>query len=112
MVLAWPEFLVGGAWVSVSELHGPSRTAEPFTNTGDETLFEAVARGCDLSGHVLADLGYFDSRDDLFARHGQTLCLPMRVAADLLSAPTLRRRAAGGGPTRQGCRPRRRRVRW
>ncbi|NUT42346.1 MAG: hypothetical protein HOV86_20400 [Thermoactinospora sp.] len=112
VVLAWPEFLVGGVWVSVSELHGPSRTAEPFTNTGEETLFEAVARGCDLSGHVLADLGHFDSRDDLFARHGQTLCLPVRVAADLLSAPRRRRRGGGGGPTRRGCRLPRRLGRW
>ncbi|MEU4573662.1 hypothetical protein [Nonomuraea sp. NPDC023979] len=45
---------------------------------------------CDLSGHVLADLGCFDSRDDLFDRHGQTLCLPVRIPADLIMS----RRAA------------------
>lgn len=60
---------------------------------GGETLFDAVARtavdwdgdtcpACDLSGHVLADLGYFDSRDELFRVDGQTLCLPVRVIAD------------------------------
>lgn len=78
-----------------------------FTNADGETLFDAVARTavdwdgtsaasggcstCDLSAHVVRDLGYFDSRDDLFARHGETLCAPARALAD----PFLRRWSAG-----------------
>ncbi|MEV4243074.1 transglutaminase domain-containing protein [Streptosporangium canum] len=96
VVLAWPEFLLDGRWTAVSELYGDLdtlRSGGRFTNTGGETLFDAVARtavdwdggtcpACDLSGHVLADLGYFDSRDELFRVDGQTLCLPVRVIAD------------------------------
>ncbi|MFF3142668.1 hypothetical protein ACFVRU_13295 [Streptomyces sp. NPDC057927] len=43
----------------------------------------------DLSDHLRLDLGHFTSRDELFARHGRTLCLPGRVAAgrSLLSHP-------------------------
>ncbi|WP_207620734.1 hypothetical protein [Streptosporangium minutum] len=96
MVLAWPEFLLDGRWTAVSELYGDLGTLRAggrFTNTDGETLFDAVARtavdwdgvtctACDLSGHVLADLGYFDSRDELFRVDGQTLCLPVRVIAD------------------------------
>ncbi|MGJ6966786.1 transglutaminase domain-containing protein [Streptosporangium sp. G11] len=98
VVLAWPEFLLDGQWVTVSELYGDLSTLqkeEGFTNIGGETLFDAVARtavdwdgvtcsSCDLSGHVLADLGYFSSRDALFLEHGQTLCLPVRITADLI----------------------------
>jgi hypothetical protein len=78
-----------------------------FTNAGAETLFEALSRtaidwdgatacpaagaACDLSGYVLADLGHFDSRDELFAQHGQTLC----GMARLLTEPILSRRSAG-----------------
>ncbi|GAA2518347.1 hypothetical protein GCM10010393_59140 [Streptomyces gobitricini] len=101
VVLAWPEFRVGGAWVSVSELYAPlgvlaARSPEGFTNTGSRTLFEALAStavdwdgsvcgadSCpsyDLSAVVRRDLGRFSSRDELFAAHGQTLCLPARVA--------------------------------
>ncbi|MEV5497484.1 transglutaminase domain-containing protein [Nonomuraea fuscirosea] len=104
VILAWPEFLLGDRWVSVSELYGDLdalRAGGRFTNTAGETLFDAVARtavdwdgatcpACDLSGHVRADLGFFDSRDDLFDEHGQTLCAPVRVPADLV----MRRRAA------------------
>jgi hypothetical protein len=121
VVLAWPEFRIEGLspadhpaapWLPVSELFGdlgdPSRTrGGGFTNTGPETLFEALSRTaidwdgttacpaagapCDLSAHVLADLGHFDSRDELFARQGQTLC----GAARLLAEPVLGRRSAG-----------------
>ncbi|MEO3889491.1 transglutaminase domain-containing protein [Nonomuraea sp. B5E05] len=98
VVLAWPEFLLGGRWVTASELYGDLgmlRAGGRFTNAGGETLFDAIARtavdwdggtcsSCDLSGHVLADLGFFDSRDDLFNEHGQTLCLPVRIPADLI----------------------------
>ncbi|MEW9551009.1 transglutaminase domain-containing protein [Nonomuraea sp. NPDC050783] len=106
VVLAWPEFRLAGRWVPVSELYGSQDApscAAPFTNTGAETLFDAVARtavdwdggggpSCDLSGHVLADLGRFGSRDALFREHGQTLCGPARVAADLVMS----RRGASG----------------
>ncbi|MGW2235739.1 transglutaminase domain-containing protein [Streptomyces sp. NPDC001759] len=124
VVLAWPEFRVAGPasvggpatpWLSASELFGSldelsGRRADGFSNAGAETLFDALSRtaidwdgttlcpasgaGCDLSGHVLADLGRFDSRDELFARHGQTLC----ATARLLAEPVLGRRGAGGGP--------------
>ncbi|MGW3141753.1 transglutaminase domain-containing protein [Streptomyces sp. NPDC001139] len=100
------------AWLSASELFGSLdelsvRRADGFSNAGAETLFDALSRtaidwdgttlcpasgaGCDLSGHVLADLGRFDSRDELFARHGQTLC----ATARLLAEPVLGRRGAG-----------------
>ncbi|MFC4078671.1 transglutaminase domain-containing protein [Amycolatopsis samaneae] len=109
VLLAWPEFRIASEWLSVSGLFGASGTG--FTNTGAETLFDAVARttvdwdghscaagdpsACDLSAHVLTDLGRFDSRDLLFARHGQTLCGPLTALADpLLSrwAPPVTRR--------------------
>ncbi|MEU5952496.1 transglutaminase domain-containing protein [Streptomyces sp. NPDC047525] len=123
VLLAWPEFRLdepthGGAaaWLPVSELFGgldelSERRAGGFTNEGAETLFEALSRtavdwdgatacaadaaSCDLSAHVLADLGHFDSRDDLFARHGQTLCGPARWVAE----PVLGRRSAGARPS-------------
>ncbi|MDF5757113.1 transglutaminase domain-containing protein [Spongiactinospora sp. TRM90649] len=104
VVLAWPEFRLHDRWVPASELFGDLRdlrSASPFTNTGGETLFDAIARtaidwdgvtcsSCDLSGHVLADLGHFASRDALFDEHGQTLCLPIRVPVDCV----MRHRAA------------------
>lgn len=121
VLLAWPEFRPEGPptaahpaapWPTASELFGGpdelgGRQGGGFTNAGAETLFEAVSRtaidwdgatlcpasgaSCDLSGHVLADLGRFDSRDELFARHGQTLC----GTARLLAEPVLGRRSAG-----------------
>ncbi|MGV4983335.1 transglutaminase domain-containing protein [Streptomyces sp. NRAIS4] len=121
VVLAWPEFRLDGLpptehvsapWLTVSELFGDlSELGEGsgggFTNAGAETLFEALSRTaidwdgatvcpaagatCDLSTYVLADLGHFDSRDELFAQHGQTLC----GMARLLVEPILSRRAAG-----------------
>ncbi|MEU1279210.1 transglutaminase domain-containing protein [Streptomyces sp. NPDC005805] len=115
VLLAWPEFRPGGAdgaWLPVSELFGElgelsARPGGGFTNAGAETLFEALSRtavdwdgttvcpadgtSCDLSGSVLADLGHFDSRDELFAAHGQTLCAAARLVAD----PVLGRRSAG-----------------
>ncbi|MFH9010822.1 transglutaminase domain-containing protein [Streptomyces sp. NPDC017943] len=59
--------------------------------TGSRTGDDVTARSCDLSSYVLADLGRFDSRDELFAQHGQTLCSPAR----LLAEPILGRWAAG-----------------
>ncbi|GGN85393.1 hypothetical protein GCM10011579_076350 [Streptomyces albiflavescens] len=114
VLLAWPEFLLEGAWVPIAELFGTltelSATSGAFTNKGGETLFDAVARtavdwdgtapascagapgtDCDLSAHVRLDLGHFTSRDELFARHGQTLCLAARTLAE----PALGRWSAG-----------------
>ncbi|MFI8322204.1 transglutaminase domain-containing protein [Streptomyces sp. NPDC085529] len=109
VLLAWPEFRLDGAWVPITGLFdhaGPSGEGG-FANTGAETLFEAVARtgvewdapaacdgasgACDLSAHLLTDLGRFGSRDELFARHGQTLCVPARTLAE----PVLGRWGAG-----------------
>ncbi|GGO79654.1 hypothetical protein GCM10012289_64440 [Nonomuraea cavernae] len=95
VVLAWPEFRTEGRWVPVSEIYGDLgslRDGGAFANDGGETLFDAVARtaidwdgatcsSCDLSGQVLADLGYFDARDDLFAAYGQTVCSVVAVAS-------------------------------
>ena len=104
VILAWPEFRIAGRWVPAGELFGshdvPTRA---FTNDGDETLYDAIGRtgvswsgscsdgACDLSGHVLETLGYFDHRDELFARHGQTLCLTART----LGEPLMAHRSAG-----------------
>ncbi|MEV0318283.1 transglutaminase domain-containing protein [Streptomyces sp. NPDC050658] len=118
VLLAWPEFRVAGdaPWLPVSELFGgldelSGLRGSGFTNSGAETLFEALSRtavdwdgatacpadgaSCDLSAHVLVDLGHFDSRDGLFARHGQTLCRTARLVAE----PVLGRRAAGARVT-------------
>lgn len=94
VVLAWPEFLVDGTWLEVSELFGSLEElshgiGSGFTNAGGETVFDALPRtavdwdgrtsepgtcsACDLSGHVLSDLGHYDSRDELFRIQGQTL---------------------------------------
>ncbi|MFC9815543.1 transglutaminase domain-containing protein [Streptomyces virginiae] len=108
------------SWLTVSELLGGLRpvAAEQgggFTNAGPETLFEALSRtaidwdaaptacpgtgpgagagagaACDLSAYVLTDLGHYASRDELFARHGQTLC----GLARLMAEPVLGRRGA------------------
>ncbi|MFI6983462.1 transglutaminase domain-containing protein [Embleya sp. NPDC050154] len=123
VVLAWPEFHLTGPstgehpmahWLTVAELFGnldelSNGPGGGFTNTGPETLFEALSRtaidwdgttlcpttdartACDLSGYVLADLGHFGSRDELFARHGQTLCRVARLVAE----PVLGRHSAG-----------------
>lgn len=112
VVLAWPEFRLPGHWLPITDLFttadGPApRTGGGFTNHGPETLFEALSRTtvdwdgtaacpasgapCDLSAHLLVDLGHYDSRDTLFAHHGQTLCTPVR----LLAEPVLSRRRAG-----------------
>lgn len=103
IVIAWPEFLLED-WRSVSELFGPvgCQNGPAFTNSGSETLFEAVGRcavdwdgftggsDSDLSRFVRADLGYFTDRDDLFEHVGQTLCAPSRKLVD----PVMRRIAA------------------
>lgn len=121
VVLAWPELHLDGTWLDISDVvPGPdlapgASAGTPFTNVGEETLFEAVGRGavrwdatpasgrddhdrpqvgcdtCSLSGWVLAELGRYDSRDDLFDAHGQTLGWPARTAA----GPVLSRWSAG-----------------
>ncbi|WP_327406915.1 transglutaminase domain-containing protein [Streptomyces sp. NBC_01288] len=120
VVLAWPEFHIEGPsrngrptapWLTASELFGGldelNEAGGGFTNTGPETLFEALSRtaidwdgttvcpatgpSCDLSAYVRTDLGPFDSRDELFARHGQSLC----GTARLLAEPVMSRRSAG-----------------
>ncbi|MFF5762391.1 transglutaminase domain-containing protein [Streptomyces tanashiensis] len=96
-------------WVPIAELFtglGPAEHGGGFTNSGAETLFEAVARTtvdwdapaacagsapCDLSAHLRTDLGRFSSRDELFDLHGQTLCRPARTLAE----PVLGRWSAG-----------------
>jgi hypothetical protein len=112
VLLAWPEFRISGTWVPIGELFGgPAETApgQGFANEGGETLFDAVARtgvrwdtcgaapgtACDLSGQVVADLGHFDDRDELFERHGQTLCWTARA----LTEPVLGRWSAGASRT-------------
>lgn len=103
VMIAWPEFLLG-EWEPASELFGPigCQGGGRFANGGIETLFEAAGRcavdwdgrssdsAYDLSSFVRADHGYFESRDELFARLGQTLCAPLRVVVD----PIARRIAA------------------
>lgn len=83
----WPQFLIGGDWCGVEEIHGPLEPrvndAVPFSNDG-ETLFEAVqstvidfdgrtracSTVCDLSRFVVAHGGIFHSRDNLFDQLG------------------------------------------
>ena len=93
ILLAWPQFLLDGVWTDFDELYGSTSEliaqAPPgFTNT-DESLFEAIQhtavdflgkscrddRACptaayDLSRFVLADGGFFTTRDALFAHFG------------------------------------------
>lgn len=100
ILLAWPEFRIN-TWKPASELFGSigCRGRASFTNSGSETLFEAVGRCAvdwdgreqggahDLSRFIRVDHGYFTNRDDAFAELGQTLCHPPRLLAD----PVLRR---------------------
>ncbi|QBJ94723.1 hypothetical protein ERC79_01135 [Rhodococcus sp. ABRD24] len=97
VLVAWPEFRPGGRWLDASAVFGPvgceSTAPDPFTNDGAETLFDALSRAplswrpadrpcIDLSGHVEADLGLFESRDALFAEYGQTIIEPVRSLID------------------------------
>ncbi|MFC0626632.1 transglutaminase domain-containing protein [Kribbella deserti] len=103
VLLAWPEFRADGEWLDVSALFGPigsMSSRSGFTNTGPETLFDAIGRTavdwdgvtcgingqspCDLSGQVVHDYGRFSSRDALFAAHGQSLCWTARRIANPL----------------------------
>jgi hypothetical protein len=98
VILAWPDFRLDGQWMPVSHLFGSldemAACGSGFSNSDGETLFDAIARtavdwdgstgtaSCDLSAEVREDLGYFDSRDDLFQQCGQTLCRLARSAGD------------------------------
>jgi len=90
ILLVWPQFFLAGAWVDFDELHSPiaklAESSEGFTNDA-ESLFEAVRQSpvdflgktcglaCakpsqDLSPYVVSDMGFFDSRDEVFERFG------------------------------------------
>jgi hypothetical protein len=91
VLLAWPQFFLDGAWLDFDELHEPMEqlagaTSHRFTNEG-ESLFEAVEKtpvdflgktcgvACavpeqSLSNFVIADRGFFDTRDEVFERFG------------------------------------------
>lgn len=91
ILLVWPQFFLEGRWVDFDEVYTPlvpqaGQAREPFTNRG-ESLFDAVAHtavdffgktkadgsrraACDLSSFVLADDGFFDTRDEVFLRFG------------------------------------------
>ncbi|MFD3696477.1 transglutaminase domain-containing protein [Streptomyces sp. NPDC058646] len=70
---------------------GPGAGGGPGGGTGAGPGAGSAGPACDLSAFVLADLGHHDSRDELFTRHGQTLCGMARLFAE----PVLGRRAAG-----------------
>lgn len=105
ILLAWPQFLADGEWLDAADLFPAAPYAAPFVNAGAETLFDAIGRGaahwqptprCDcgdalLAGSMRADLGWASSRDEVFARYGQNLPCPVRVAVE----PVFGRWAAG-----------------
>lgn len=85
ILLLWPQFFLDGEWVDFDELYAPlsrlaSTSRHGFANDA-ESLFEAVQGtpvdflgktcgltcalpGQDLTGFVLADMGFFDARDE------------------------------------------------
>jgi hypothetical protein len=93
ILLAWPQFDISDRWVDFDELYGSTeelamKSSDGFSNAG-ETLFEAVAHTAvdfygksqqcgvvcsttsfDLSRYVVGEEGLFDTRDELFAKHG------------------------------------------
>lgn len=96
VLLAWPSFHADGEWLDASRAFTDGCGSLPtrFSNSGEETLFDAAARtpidwggdgtpGClDLSRFVRQSLGTFDSRDDLFDAYGQTLHRPARMVLE------------------------------
>jgi len=103
ILLAWPEFRIGSEWLNVSRLFSgmpehPDHQKRQFTNSGGETLFDAIARGAadwagevtdscdcgdpDLARFVRRELGVFGSRDEVFARYGQNLPALVRALVD------------------------------
>ena len=91
ILLIWPQFQLNDEWVDIGEIHAPlTRIAETakqqFENNG-ESIFDALDHapidffgktcepGCekskfDLSRFVLADEGFFDTRDEVFEHFG------------------------------------------
>lgn len=92
ILLLWPQFRIDGKWIDFDELYGSPhelgvKGTGRFTNDS-ETLFEAVqltsvdfcgksktcnppcASSVDLSHWVLADSGFFDTRDEALSRLG------------------------------------------
>ena len=91
ILLIWPQFFLAGAWIDFDELYGSvvelaGRAEHAFSNDG-ESIFDAIdhtpidfmAKTCgpacsnrsfDLSGLVLADEGFFNTRDEVFGRFG------------------------------------------
>jgi hypothetical protein len=89
ILLVWPQFFLEESWVDFSELYVSlpelaNKSAGGFTNNG-ESLFEAIkdtpidfaGKTCglqcakpeqDLSRFVLADMGVYDARDEIFSR--------------------------------------------
>jgi len=91
ILLVWPQFHVGEAWLDFDELHLPMAdlvaTAQQGFRNDAESLFEAVrnqpvdftGKTCglmcakpehDLSMFVLKDEGFFDTRDEAFEHFG------------------------------------------
>lgn len=100
VLVAWPEFQLEGGWVSASDLFPTPEGQRPsFTNTGADTLFDAIAVGAaswspssddgivcsppeeSLVRFLRCDLGIFESRDALFSEYGQNLPTPVRFVA-------------------------------
>jgi transglutaminase superfamily protein len=91
VLLLWPQFFLDGNWVDFDELYEPldglvGTAHQGFANDA-ESLFEAVrdtpvdflgkTRGtacanqdCDLSRFILANEGFFDTRDDALKQMG------------------------------------------
>lgn len=91
ILLVWPQFRLNDEWVDIGEIHAPlTRIAETteheFENSG-ESIFDALDHtpidffgktcgpGCekskfDLSKFVLADEGFFATRDEVFEHFG------------------------------------------
>jgi hypothetical protein len=91
ILLVWPQFFVQRVWIDFDELYSTAaelaeRAEHAFNNNG-ESIFDAVdstpvdflAKTCrvgctrssfDLSRFVLADEGFFDTRDEVFERFG------------------------------------------
>lgn len=91
ILLVWPQFWVDEAWTDFDELHASAAelaatASHGFKNDG-ESLFEAVEKmpvdflgktcgvacakpGHNLSGFVLEDGGFYESREEVFDKYG------------------------------------------
>jgi hypothetical protein len=90
VLLVWPQFSLNGTWVDVDELYSSARELAKVAEVGfsnlEESVFDAIdhvpvdffgktcAVGCstrfDLSRFLLADNGFFGTRDEAFERFG------------------------------------------